>query len=141
MKGIIFSMIAGMLISLQGVFNTKMSEEISPWHTTTIVHFVGLIFSIILYLFARDGRVKGFQEIPIIYFLGGMFGVIIVFGEMTAIQHLGMSFAIAILLIAQLLSAFLIDANGLFGMMRHRVTVQQKIGMSMLIAGIIIFKL
>ncbi|MGE8205543.1 DMT family transporter [Heyndrickxia sp. NPDC080065] len=141
MKGIIFSIIAGVLISLQGVFNSRMSEIISPWHITTIVHLVGFIFSIFLYSFIRDGRPKGFREVPILYLFGGMFGVVIVFGEMTAINHLGMSFGIATLLIAQLLCAFLVDAKGLFGMMRNRVTNQQMIGMTMMIAGIIIFKL
>ncbi|MFD2444581.1 DMT family transporter [Bacillus sp. CGMCC 1.16607] len=141
MKGIIFSIIAGVFISLQGVFNSKLSKVISPWHTTTIVHLVGFIFAMIIYLFVRDGKVKGFQEVPIIYAFGGMFGVLIVVGEMTAINLLGMSMAIATLLIAQLLCAFIVDMKGLFGVRKLQVTTQQLIGMAMMIAGVIIFKM
>lgn len=140
MKGIIFAIIAGIFISLQGVFNSRVSEELSPWHTTTIVHLVGFILSAIIYLFVRDGR-RGFKEVPFIYVLGGMFGVVIVIGEMTAINLLGMSLAIAILLIAQLLCAFMVDVKGLFGMNKIQLTVHQVIGMGMMVAGVTIFKL
>jgi bacterial/archaeal transporter family-2 protein len=141
MKGILFSIVAGVFITLQGVFNSKVSEVLSPWHTTTIVHLIGFIFAIIIYSFVRDGKTKGFREVPFVYVLGGMFGVPIVFGEMTAINLLGMSFAIAALLIAQLICAFLVDAKGLFGISKIQVTKQQIIGMIMMIAGVVIFKL
>lgn len=141
MKGIISSIIAGVFISLQGVFNSRMSEELSEWHTTAIVHLVGFIFSIIIYLFVRDGRAEGFQEVPILYLLGGMLGVVIVLGEMTAINLIGMSFAIATILIAQLICAFIIDTSGLFGMIKMKVSIQQVIGMAMMLMGVVIFKL
>ncbi|WP_309446313.1 DMT family transporter [Peribacillus butanolivorans] len=48
------------------------------------------------------------------YVLGGMFGVSIVLGEMTAINILGMSFEITTLLISQLLSTFIVNAKGIF---------------------------
>ncbi|MFD6210001.1 DMT family transporter [Peribacillus sp. NPDC060253] len=140
MKGIIYSIIAGMFISLQGVFNSRMSEELSAWHTTAIVHLVGFIFSIILYAFVRDGRAEGFREVPVLYLLGGMLGVVIVFGEMIAINLLGMSLAIATILIAQLLCAFIIDAKGLFDMIKRKVTIQEVIGMAMMLTGVVLFK-
>lgn len=141
MRGILFSILAGVFISLQGVFNSRVSEELSPWHTTTIVHLIGFVFSGIIYLFIRDGKRKGFQEVPLVYVLGGVLGVVIVIGEMAAIQLLGISVAIAILLIAQLLCAFLVDVRGLFGMNKIQITIHQVIGMGMMIAGVTIFKL
>ncbi|MEH7106502.1 MULTISPECIES: DMT family transporter [Bacillaceae] len=141
MKGILFSIVAGVFISLQGVFNSRMSEELSPWHTTTIVHLVGFIASFIIFLFVRDGKSRGFREVPFVYFLGGMFGVIIVIGEMTAINKLGMSFAIATLLISQLLFAYIIDIRGLFGVRKLNITLQQIIGMALIMVGIVIFKI
>ncbi|AOH54606.1 hypothetical protein ABE28_009615 [Peribacillus muralis] len=140
MKGIFSSIIAGIFISLQGVFNSRMSEEISGWHTTAIVHLVGFTLSIIIYLIARDGRAEGFREVPYFYLLGGMLGVVIVFGEMTAINLLGMSFAIATILIAQLLCAFVIDTKGLFGMFKHKMSFQKVFGVAMMLVGVIIFK-
>ncbi|WP_285767068.1 DMT family transporter [Peribacillus sp. SI8-4] len=140
MKGILSSIIAGIFISLQGVFNSRMSEEISGWHTTAIVHLVGFSLSVIICIFARDGRTEGVREVPFYYLLGGMLGVVIVYGEMTAINLLGMSFAIATILIAQLLCAFMIDTKGLFGMIKHKVSIQQLLGMVMMLVGIVIFK-
>ncbi|MCH1624221.1 DMT family transporter [Ferdinandcohnia quinoae] len=141
MKGVIFSIVAGVFISLQGVFNSKLSEVLSPWHTTTIVHLVGFITSFIIFLMIRDGKSKGFREVPFAYLIGGMFGVVIVIGEMRAIHILGMSLAVATLLISQLICAFIIDVRGLFGVIKLKITSQQIIGMIMILAGIVIFKL
>jgi bacterial/archaeal transporter family-2 protein len=141
MKGILFSILAGVFISLQGVFNSRLSEVLSPWHVTTIVHLVGFITSFIIFLFIRDGKSTGFREVPFAYLLGGMFGVVIVIGEMMAINRLGMSLAIATLLISQLLCAIIIDIKGLFGVIKLKVTSQQILGMIMILTGIVIFKL
>mgnify|MGYP001156155366 CR=1 FL=1 len=141
MKGIIFSIVAGVFISLQGVFNSRLSEDLSPWHTTTIVHLVGFITSFIIFLFIRDGKSKGFREVPFAYLLGGMFGVVIVIGEMEAIKRLGMSLAIAALLLSQLICAFIIDVRGLFGVIKLKVTSQQILGMILIVTGIVIFKI
>ena len=141
MKGILFSIVAGVFISLQGVFNSRLSEVLSPWHTTTIVHLVGFITSFLIFLFMRDGRSKGVREVPFVYLLGGMLGVVIVIGEMVAINILGMSFAIATLLISQLICAFIIDVKGLFGVIKLKVSAQQILGMLMILTGIVIFKI
>jgi len=141
MKGILFSIMAGVFISFQGVFNSKLSEALSPWHTTTIVHLVGFFTSFIIFLLIRDVKSGGFREVPFPYLLGGMFGVVIVIGEMTAINRLGMSLAIATLLISQLLCAFMIDARGYFGVIKLKVTSQQIVGMLLIFIGIIIFNM
>lgn len=35
---VIYSLLAGIFITLQGVFNTRVSDKIGLWETTTIVH-------------------------------------------------------------------------------------------------------
>ncbi|WP_240733072.1 DMT family transporter [Jeotgalibacillus sp. S-D1] len=137
----IFSIAAGLFIALHGVFNARMSETLSTWHTITMVHFIGFLVAIVIYVLKRDGRSDGFRKVPFLYLLGGTFGVIIVLGEMSAIKQLGMSFAIALLLIAQLLCAFLIDAKGLFGTKKLQITKQQLAGMVIMVIGVIVFQL
>lgn len=141
MKGILFAIIAGAFISLHGVFNAKMSQTISTWHTITLVHFVGFFIALGFYAVYRDGSIKQLPQVPVLYLLGGTFGVIIVLGEMTAINLMGMSLAIALLMIAQLLCAFLIECLGLFEVNRLAVKKHHIAGMLLMISGIVIFQL
>ncbi|MFC0522787.1 DMT family transporter [Pontibacillus salicampi] len=141
MKGILFSIIAGFCITLQGIFNTKMSSVIGGWHTTSIVHLVGFMLSLTIYLFVKDGDSKGMTKVPPIYFAGGALGVIVVFSELTAIHLVGPASAIAILLVAQLLGAFLIEARGWFGEKSFSVRPHQLLGICMMIVGVMLFKI
>ncbi|MFD1018602.1 DMT family transporter [Thalassobacillus hwangdonensis] len=141
MKGILFSITAGLCITLQGIFNSKMSDHISGWHISSIVHLVGFILCLSIYFFVRDGNKAGMKQVPPIYFFGGAFGVIVVFSELTAINMMGPASAIAILLVAQLIAAFLIEARGWFGEKKLKITGNQWVGIAMIVSGVVIFKL
>ncbi|KZZ83479.1 MULTISPECIES: DMT family transporter [Bacillaceae] len=141
MKGIIFSIMGGIFITLQGVFNSRMSEDLGVWRTNALIHLIGFTLSIVVYSFIRDGRVSGLKEVPPFYLIGGLFGGLIVFGEMSAINELGVAFAVSVLLIAQLLCAFIIDSKGLFGAVKERVKKRHWIGIGIMILGVFIFKM
>ncbi|KAA0781675.1 DMT family transporter, partial [Bacillus sp. BB081] len=46
MIGFSLAILAGILISLQSVFNTKVNENVGQWLTTTCVLGIGLISSV-----------------------------------------------------------------------------------------------
>lgn len=139
MIGIIFSVLAGMLTSIQGVFNTRVSEKIGLWETTAIVHGIGLIFALFIILFAGGEGFKKVGQVSSLYLLGGTFGVIIVFSLMKGISCLGAGYSIAIVLIAQLLVATIIDSFGLFGTPSIKLGLPRILGLLTMIIGIIIF--
>ncbi|KGX92377.1 hypothetical protein N781_16650 [Pontibacillus halophilus JSM 076056 = DSM 19796] len=141
MKGLLFSLAAGLCITMQGVFNARLSDELGGWQTTSLNQLVGLLFAIIMYIIMRDGRKEGFKEVPKVYLFGGTFGVIVVFAELTAMKMMGPAFAISILLVSQLLTAYLIESNGWFGQTKVRVTKPQLVGVSMMILGVVVFNL
>ena len=140
MKGIIFSIIAGLCITLQGIFNSNMSTVLSGWHTTVVVHAVAFSLSLLIYSFVRDGDRRGMGVVHPIYFIGGTFGVPVVFSELTAIQLLGPAAAISILLVAQLLGAFVVESRGWFGQDKLPVERHQMMGIVLMIVGVLIFK-
>ncbi|WP_079479269.1 DMT family transporter [Halobacillus salinus] len=140
MKGVLFSILAGLCITLQGIFNSKMGAELSGWHTTVVVHAVAFTLSALVYWKKRDGDILGIKRVPPFYFVGGAFGVPVVFSELTAIQQLGPAPAISILLVAQLGAAFLVEWRGWFGEKKNRIEPHQIIGLVMIVAGVIIFK-
>ena len=59
---------------------------------------------------------------------------------MKSIGDLGPTYAIGIILIAQLVAAALIDAFGLFGSEKLNFTLKEFIGVAFMLIGIIVFK-
>lgn len=55
MFGIIFAIVSGISMSIQGVFNTRLSEKIGLWETTVMVQGIAFVCSILISLFIRDG--------------------------------------------------------------------------------------
>lgn len=141
MLGIIFSFIAGIFISLQSVFNTRVSDKIGLFETTVIVHAIGFTVAVVSMLILGDGSFKRLQEVNKLHLLGGAFGVIIIYSVMRGISLLGATFSVAILLITQLIFATIIDTFGLFGTPQIKLDFTKPLGILIMIVGIIIFKL
>lgn len=141
MMGVIFSIIAGVAMSLQGVFNTRLGDKIGTWETNVIVQASGLALSIVALLIAgSSGNFKNIKDTNKLYLLGGALGVVIIITVMMGIKSLGPTCAISIILIAQLTSAALIDAFGLFDSAKIAFGATKIIGVIVMIAGILLFK-
>lgn len=141
MIGILYSILAGIFTSLQGVFNTRASDKIGLWETTTIVHASGLLLSLIIMVLFGNGSLKKFSEVNNIYFLGGVFGVIVVYSVMRGISLLGITLSVSLILITQLIVSAMIDVFGLFGNPQIKMDFTKPLGALLMIVGIIIFKL
>jgi bacterial/archaeal transporter family-2 protein len=140
MAGILYSLLAGIVIALQGVMNTRVSEQAGPWLTNTIVHGSGFVVSLLLYAWVREGSIGQLQHVGKGYLFGGALGVVIVYAVMKGIGELGAGTAVAILLVSQLLFALAIDSFGLFGSPRIPVSWNKAAGIGIMIAGIAVFK-
>ncbi|CAI6040885.1 hypothetical protein PAECIP112173_01006 [Paenibacillus sp. JJ-100] len=141
MRGIIFALLGGACITLQGVANTRISTDIGTWQAATITQLTGFILAALILVFVRDANLQGIKQVKPMYLAGGAFGAVIIFSEVTAIQQIGVTFTISALLIAQLCLTFLIDSNGWFGVLKQKMKLPQFLGIALMIAGVIIMKL
>ena len=141
MKGILFAIAAGVFISLQGVFNTRLGEKIGFWETNTFVHGSGLILTLIMLIAAGSGSFTRIGEVNKLYLLGGALGVLIIFSVMNAISALGATYSVAILLVTQLIVATFIDSFGLFGSPIIKFDITKFLGIVIMIIGIVVFKI
>ncbi|MGG0935506.1 DMT family transporter [Brevibacillus centrosporus] len=141
MKGSMFAIVGGAFLTLQGVANTRISESIGTWQTAILTQFTGFLAAFVTLLFIRDTRRGGFRAVKPLYLAGGAFAAIIISSNITAIQQIGVTLAVAILMIAQLCLTFLIDSNGWFGVTRQKMKLPQFLGIAMMIAGVVILKL
>ena len=140
MFGFISAIISGIAMSLQGVFNTRLSDKIGSWETNTIVQASGLVLTLIILFFFDNGNFKEIKSANKLYLLGGALGVIIIFTVMISIKSLGTTVGIGTILVAQLLAAALIDAFGLFGSEKVPFSLHEIFGIVIMIAGIVLFK-
>ena len=140
MFGFIIAIISGIAMSVQGVFNTKLSDKIGTWETNTIVQGSALVLTLIILFFFGNGNFKELKSANKLYLLGGALGVVITFTVILSIKSLGTTVGIGTILIAQLLAAALIDACGLFGSEKVPFSFHEILGIVIMIAGIVLFK-
>lgn len=140
MISILFAIISGVAMSIQGVFNTKVSEKVGLWETTVLVQAIALVSSLIISFFFGKGNYKSIQNVNKLYLLGGILGVIITFTVMKSIGGMGATYGISIILISQLLAAAIINSFGLFGSERLPFHFKEILGIAIMIIGIVVFK-
>ena len=140
MFGFIIAIISGIAMSVQGVFNTKLSDKIGTWETNTIVQGSALVLTLIILFFFGNGNFKELKSANKLYLLGGALGVVITFTVILSIKSLGTTVGIGTILIAQLLAAALIDAFGLFGSEKVPFSFHEILGIVIMIGGILLFK-
>ncbi len=140
MVGLVFSIVAGAAMSLQGVWNTRLQEKIGGFETTAFVQGTGFIFAFAAALIFGSGNIKQIGEVNKLYLFGGLLGIVITFTVMQGISALGTTFAVSAILVSQLVTAALIDAFGLFGSEKAAFGFPQILGIMLMIGGMLVFK-
>ncbi|MES5938633.1 MULTISPECIES: DMT family transporter [unclassified Bacillus cereus group] len=140
MIGFSLAILAGILISLQSVFNTKVNENVGQWLTTTCVLGIGLISSVLFYIITEKSISVKFYTTNYLFYVSGSFGIGLIICIMGAIKSLGPAYTVLISLITQLVVALCIDTFGLFGMESIPLQINKLVGIGLLIIGIGIFK-
>jgi transporter family-2 protein len=72
--------------------------------------------------------------------LGGIIGAFITYTVIKAVDKLGPAKAVMIIVISQLLTAYLIELFGMFGTEKVSFSIRKIIGLILAIIGIVIFK-
>ena len=137
---IITALISGLLMSVQGVFNTRVTEKSGLWFTTSIVHFIAFICCLAVLLFVRDARLEGLKEVNKLYLLGGVLGAGITYTVILAMSKLGPACAVMLILVAQMTTAYLIEVFGLFDTEKIGFMWTKFLGVVIMIGGIILFQ-
>ncbi|MDD3223186.1 MAG: DMT family transporter [Clostridium sp.] len=140
MLGIILSVLSGLCMSVQGVFNSRLSDKIGTVETNVFVQGTAFILSVIILIFYHKNNFKNIKNVNFIFLSGGILAVIITYTVMKGISSLGTTHAISLILLSQLTSAAVIDAFGLFGAAKINFGLNEIIGVIMIFIGIVIFK-
>lgn len=141
MLNVLFPMVAGLFITLQGIFNSKIAEKVGLWESNVLIHTMGLSLTLVLLFLFGKGNFSNITQVNPLYILGGFFGAIIVFTVTQSFLCLSPTFAVLLLLITQLVVASIIDYFGLFGTTPVKFDVTKFLGLAIMIVGIIVYKM
>ena len=142
MIGFLIALLSGALMSVQGVFNTKVTEGSSLWAANVFVQFTAFLVCIAAWLFVDRTSFKEVLSVePKYVLLGGAIGAFITLTVIKSMDSLGPAKAVMLIVIAQLIVAYLIELFGLFGVEKEPFSWKKVIGALMAIAGFLVFKI
>ncbi len=141
MIGFFIALLSGALMSVQGVFNTQVTKSSSIWVANAFVQLTALLVCLGAWLFAdRTSFSTLFKVEPKYMLLGGAIGAFITYTVIRSMDMLGPARAVMLIVIAQLIVAYVIEILGWFGVEKQPLEWRKVIGMVIAIAGIVIFK-
>lgn len=141
MIGFFIAMLSGALMSVQGVFNTKLTESTSLWVANAFVQFTAFLLCIAAWLVTDRSSMRSlFNVEPKYFLLGGVMGAFITLTVIKSMDSLGPAKAVMLIVIAQLVVAYLIELFGLFGVEKQPFVWRKAIGALVAIVGFVVFK-
>jgi transporter family-2 protein len=134
---LVIALAAGVSMAIQGSINTRLGQVIGNWEAILVVHVVGLATILILLFVFRIGKgdLGRITQGPWYSLIGGLLGVLIVWGVVSSIPKLGVAVATTSIIVGQTLTALIIDHFGLFGLNPVPFTWLKGLGLVLLAIG------
>ena len=141
MWGFFAALISGALMSIQGVFNTEVTRQSSLWVSTGWVQLSAFAVCVLAWLFTGRQSIAALWQIENKYvLLGGVIGAFITITVIQSMGALGPAKAAMLIVISQLIVAYLIELLGIFGVAKEPFEWRKILGMLIAIVGFVIFK-
>lgn len=141
MWGLISALVSGALMSIQGVFNTEVTKQTSLWVSTGWVQLSAFFVCVAAWMFTGRGSISALWQVENKYtLLGGVIGAFITVTVIQSMGALGPARAAMLIVVSQLLVAYIIELFGIFGVEKAGFEWRKVVGMAMAVIGIIIFK-
>ena len=141
MIGFFIALISGALMSVQGVFNTQVTKASGIWAASAFVQLTALFVCLGAWLVTDRSSLTGvFSVQPKYMLLGGAIGAFITYTVIRSMELLGPAKAVMLIVVAQLLVAYIMELLGWFGVEKQPWEWRKLIGMLIAIVGIVIFE-
>lgn len=142
MAGFLIAILSGALMSIQGVFNTDVTKNSSIWVAAGFVQLTAFLTCVVMWFVNGRPEVVGIFHLDRKYaLLGGVIGAFITYTVVRGMSTLGTAKAALIIVVAQLLTAYLIELFGIFGSKKAEFSWMKILGLAIAIVGVIIFNL
>ncbi|MEF9940759.1 MAG: DMT family transporter [Lachnospiraceae bacterium] len=141
MMGFIVALLSGALMSVQGVFNTQVTKTTGMWVSNAWVQLSAFLLCLVVWAVTGRDSVAAIAKVePKYMLLGGMIGAGITWTVIKSMEQLGPAKAALLIVISQLLVAYIIELLGLFGVDKQPLEWRKIIGMGIAFVGVLIFQ-
>ncbi len=131
------TLFAGGLLSLMVYFNGLLAKYISPFEASLVVHLVGLVTALIIWIFFRPKNKEPHKKIPFWPFLAGIFGgIAVAINGMTVNSPVGVAGTIGLFVLGQVIYSWFNDSWGWFGTPRRKLTLLDFLQAFFILAGV-----
>lgn len=142
MWGMVISVISGILMSVQGVFNSEVTKQTGIWIAAAFVQITAFVVCIVAWFVT--GRESSFLAVvstrPVYLLSGGIIGAFITYTVIIGMNTLGPAQSVLFIITAQIISAYLIELFGMFGVEKSSFQWTKLIGALIMVIGILVFK-
>lgn len=141
MIGIFIALISGILMSVQGVFNTQVTKTTGMWVSNGWVQLTAFLVCVGAWLVTGRDSITALAKVsPKYVLLGGVIGAGITWTVIKSIEMLGPAKSALLIVVAQLAMSYLIEIFGLFGMEQGEFVWRKLAGLVLAVVGIVIFQ-
>ncbi|MCD8078408.1 MAG: DMT family transporter [Lachnospiraceae bacterium] len=141
MWGFLLSMLSGALMSLQGVFDTQVTDRTSIWVAAGWVQLTAFLACAVAWFFTGRKPVADlFQVRPWYLLLGGVMGAVITITVIQGMQALGPARATLLIVITQLAVSYGVELLGLFGVEKTPFRWSRLFGLLLAVGGFFLFE-
>ncbi|OCT13340.1 hypothetical protein A8709_03555 [Paenibacillus pectinilyticus] len=137
MKGVIYAILGGVFLTLQGTANAFIGEKIGTWQAAALTQGTGFVAALLLVWMVGDKSWKNVKKVKPAYLLGGAFAAFILFSNITAFHRNGAALTVSAVLIAQILVTLILEKRGFFASVSPRLRTSQWVGVGLMVIGIL----
>ena len=135
----ILGIVIGMLVACQTAINTELGRVIGSSQKAALISFLtGTATLLILYIIFRiknRGRMPAREKPAWWMYLGGFMGAIFVLLTIYIATDIGTGMAVIVMLVGMIIGSMIIDALGIMGVERRRITTMKICGALIMIGG------
>ncbi|GAB6085791.1 DMT family transporter [Alkaliphilus crotonatoxidans] len=129
--------INGMILAVMVFLNGMLTSITGPYLSTLIFHISGLILIIMISVLKKN-KLSNFKDIPLMFFLPGILGVITILLNNIVIPQIGITLVTGISLFSQLVMSSLVECFGLFGTPQAGFKKEKMLGFTIISLGVML---
>ena len=140
--GWIISMLSGILMSLQGIFNTQVNEQTTLWVSTVWAQFSALIVCLLCWGYVDRSSFMLLKEVTPRYMLaGGILGAGITVTVILGMKWIGPAQSTVFIVVAQMVFSWMAEKFGCFGVEKTPFSWLQLGGILLAAGGLIMIRM
>lgn len=132
---LIVGLAGGIAVGLQAPLASLMSGRLGTLESVFIVHLGGAVLAGLPLLVMRGGNLGAWRDVPWYALAAGAFGLVVLSAVSYTIPRIGVATTVTLIVVAQLVTAALLDHFGLLGATVRLLDPARVLGIGVLLAG------